>query len=209
MNENNDMNLAGQFLRASMLMHRYHHRGRKDAVRGGDIHRGQGRVLALLKMKPGITQKELSYLLDIRSQSMGELLAKLEKNGYITRAQSEEDKRVMNITLTEAGIKAAEQAADMQKDSDKIFDFLSDEEKEQLSGLLAKIISELQKQPGGEGMPGFDFEGREGPPSGYGFKGRWPFDKHGMKPGDVDDMRRQFSGGFGCMRGHFDDVEEN
>ena len=45
----------------------------------GDSRRGQGRVLAILKMQPEISQKELLYLLDMRPQSLGELLSKLEK----------------------------------------------------------------------------------------------------------------------------------
>lgn len=42
-----------------------------------------------------------------RSQSLGELLAKLERSGYITRSPSEADRRVIGIHLTDAGKKAS------------------------------------------------------------------------------------------------------
>ena len=60
-----------------------------------DATRGQGRVLAMLKIQPEIATKDLSYLLGIRQQSLNELLNKLEKSGYVERRPSEADKRVM------------------------------------------------------------------------------------------------------------------
>lgn len=57
----------------------------------------------MLKLKLEITQKELTYLLDMSKQALGELLSKLEKAGYITRKPSEEDRRMIIITLTEKG----------------------------------------------------------------------------------------------------------
>jgi len=83
MSENNI--LMEQFSRAAMLLHRYTHHSRRTQGPFEDPHRGQGRILALLKVKPEISQRELSYLLDIRNQSLSELLTKLEKAGYISR----------------------------------------------------------------------------------------------------------------------------
>ena len=42
-----------------------------------DTTRGQGRILAMLKIQPEIATKELAYLLGIRQQSLNELLNKL------------------------------------------------------------------------------------------------------------------------------------
>lgn len=47
-------------------------------------HRGQGRIMSILKMEPEISQKELSYLLDMSKQGLAELLTKLEAAEYIT-----------------------------------------------------------------------------------------------------------------------------
>ena len=57
-----------------------------------DSTRGQGRILAMLKIQPEIATKDLAYLLGIRQQSLNELLNKLEKNSYVERRPSEKDK---------------------------------------------------------------------------------------------------------------------
>src|SRR6185369_3277437 len=80
-------------------------------------------------------------ILDIRPQSLGELLAKLEKAGYIERTPSQADKRGMDIKLTEAGRTAAEQPNDGSPD---LFDVLSEDERVQFSASLAKIIERME-----------------------------------------------------------------
>lgn len=140
---NNDApDLFEQLARIGDLLRRYHHRNHRRHGPMGDPHRGQGRVLALLKMRPEISQKELSYLLDIRQQSLGELLAKLERNGYIERTVSETDRRVMNIRLTEEGAGAAERRLDARQ----LFRSLSREEQETLGDYLDRIIAELEQE---------------------------------------------------------------
>lgn len=109
-------------------------------------YRGQGRVLAILKMKPEISQKELTYLLNMSKQSIAELLAKLEKSEYITREPSEEDKRVMTIKLTEKGANATGDVEGGRNESTKMLDCLNDEELSALSGYLARIIEQYEGQ---------------------------------------------------------------
>lgn len=176
--------LIEKLFRAVGMMNRSRGRGR-----GMDPMRGQGRVLTLLRLHPEISQKELSYLLDMRPQSLSELLAKLEKRGYITRTPSLEDKRAAIISLTDAG-RETEQAAQSDR-SDPVFDCLSEEEQAKLSEYLDKLISaleELEEERGQEayhgkedyrgghehgsgrlggqgGNPGY---GREGPGEGRG-----------------------------------------
>ena len=94
----------------------------------------------MLQLKPDISQKELSYLLDIRSQSLGELLSKLEKGGFIERTPSEEDKRVMLIHLTEKGKEAGEN----QFEINEIFSDLSEEEQNNLEDYLDRIIKRME-----------------------------------------------------------------
>jgi DNA-binding MarR family transcriptional regulator len=136
-----------------------------------DPHRGQGRILALLKLKPEISQKELSSILDIRSQSLGELLAKLERSGYITRSQSKADRRVMDICLTDAGKEAANQD-EQQPDNDKLFGCLSEEEQDTLSDYFKRITDDLDKQFGDD----------ESDLYGSAPYGRIPFNGRGFDP---------------------------
>lgn len=190
--------LMRTFFHATALMHRYHHHIRRDREHGGNPHRGQGRVLALLKLKPEITQKELTFLLNMRNQSLGELLVKLERGGYIERTPSETDRRVMNVKLTEAGAEAAEQAEQNQQEDGKLFESFTEEEREQFGGYLQRLIEELEKQTEGEGFAGRDprdFWGREGgprPPFGPGGRG-------GFGPGGG---RFRFGGMKGGRHGH-------
>ncbi|MWV44496.1 MarR family transcriptional regulator [Paenibacillus sp. HJL G12] len=149
MNENeNNASLMEQFFQFIMLLRRYQFHVRGDQEHFGDPHRGQGRVLALLKIKPEITQKELTYLLNMRNQSLGELLTKLERNGLITRAPSEQDRRVMNVKLTEAGAEAANQLEQRQQDENRLFDCLNEDEQAKLSEYLNRLIGQMEQQIG-------------------------------------------------------------
>lgn len=132
------------FMRFNTLMHRYGHHVRREAGLFGDPRRGQGRVLSLLKMKPEISQKDLAYLLDMRPQSLGELLGKLEKSGLITRTPSETDRRVMIVKLTPEGEMAAEPAETNRWDD--IFGALDEDEKEQMSVYLKRLIEALEQK---------------------------------------------------------------
>ena len=139
------LNLSSQFAGLTWLMHKYHQRGHHKLFGSGVApHRGQGRVIKLLKMHPKINQKDLSYLLDIRPQSLGELLSKLEKNGYISRTPSETDKRAMIIELTEKGQELPDET-EAGFDFSSVFDCLSAEEQNILSEYLERITKSLKE----------------------------------------------------------------
>jgi DNA-binding MarR family transcriptional regulator len=141
-------------------------------------------------MQPEISQKDISYLLDMRNQSLSELLTKLEKAGLINRTQSETDRRVMNIKLTKEGEDAANQAEQGKQDYGQIFDCLGEEERKNLSEYLARIITELEKQMGGE----TDF------PEAWGPRGMMPVlmqrlrESGGLTPEMLEELRKH--GGF-------------
>lgn len=102
-----------------------------------DPARGQGRILAMLKIQPEIKTRELAYLLGIRQQSLNELLNKLEKSGHVERKPSEKDKRVMVVHLTEKGKRVQQPETDYQE----ILDCLSLEELQQFGEYLDRIIA--------------------------------------------------------------------
>ena len=72
-----------QLEQLQMLMHRASFHNFMGNGMARNPLRGQGRVLAILKMKPEISQRELTYLLNMSKQSLAELLAKLEMSGHI------------------------------------------------------------------------------------------------------------------------------
>ena len=121
-------------------------RGLADAAPWRDPRQGQGRVLALLKMTPEITQRELTYLMGMSRQSLAELLAKLEKQGLIEREPSETDKRTVTVRLTEAG-RATDQGTEPVGPGN-LLDCLTDEEAAQLADYLGRIIERLEQHTG-------------------------------------------------------------
>ena len=144
MNEINE--LYEKLSRFQWLLHKNHMR---DHVEGGlmaDSTRGQGRILAMLKMQDSISTKDLSYLMGIRVSSLNELLAKMEKSGYITREPSEVDKRVILAKLTEKG--KNEQQQELNRGD--IFTCLSEEEQKAFGDYLDRIIVFIETKIGVE-----------------------------------------------------------
>lgn len=123
-------------------MHAYQARGPMASR-----HRGQGRILSLLKIKPEMSQKELASILDIRPQSLAELLAKLEKAGYVTRTPSEADRRVMEIRLTDEG-RSVVRDPEEEEQPDDLFDCLEAGEREDFAGYLDRLIEHLETKFG-------------------------------------------------------------
>lgn len=179
------ISLSSQFANLTWLMHKYHQRNHHK-LQGSGIapHRGQGRVIKLLKIHPKISQKDLSYLLDIRPQSLGELLSKLEKNGYILRTPSEKDKRAMIIELTKKGTELPEEDKN-RFDFTSVFKYLNTEEQNKLSEYLEKITTALEEEIKNEEpdldmhnhifdrfVPGRNRHGKFNSP---------PFERHGLK----------------------------
>lgn len=144
--DNNYNELYEKLARLQWLLQRHHMQSHSEHGPFADPTRGQGRVLAMLKMQPEITTKDLSYLLGIRQQSLNELLNKLEKAGYVTRTPSEADRRVMLVRLTEKG--KTEQQADVSYSG--IFDCLSPEEEVAFGDYLDRIIAALESQVGSD-----------------------------------------------------------
>ena len=124
------------------LMKRRQMFSQAESGRFADSTRGQGRILAMLKIQPEIATKDLAYLLGIRQQSLNELLKKLEKNSYVERRPSEKDRRVMVVHLTEKGKEAQEPEANYQE----FLGCLSPEELQQCGEYLDRIIAAFRME---------------------------------------------------------------
>jgi DNA-binding MarR family transcriptional regulator len=167
--------LCEQFMRLETLIQRYQSQIFSQAGSAMNPHKGQGRVLSLLKMQPEIGQKELGYLLDMSKQALAGVLVKLEKSGYITRTQSEKDKRSYDIKLTEAGREAAPDGDDRDSEYQvgAAFDCLSDEEQHTLSEYLARVITAFNELLGDDEDDYAEFVRER-------FFARHGFSEHGM-----------------------------
>lgn len=164
-----------------MLMRRGEARRRHGEHRAGGRH-GQGRVLRLLSLHSPVAQKELAYLLGIRSQSLAEQIGKLEEAGLVERRPNPQDRRSSVVELTEQGREAAEEV--IAQPAEDFFEALDAQEKEQLAGLLDKVIEEMES-----GLPG-------GPdPRMQMFKQRVYSAEGGFGPGFGGGPRGRFGGG--------------
>ncbi len=145
MMNNTEKNFTEMFCQIHNYARFYQHYDMRNRRAEEIPHQGQGRLLALLKLKPETTQKDLAYLLGMRQQSVSELLKKLEEKAYITRKPFEEDKRITIISLTPAGEKAAENISDKKHgDFEALFSSFTPQEQEELTGYLGRITKGLE-----------------------------------------------------------------
>lgn len=134
--------LIGTYLNAYHLMHRYQMIWYGKNFGGMDPQQGQGRILSALWKIRSIKQKELGLTLNIRPQSLGELLQKLEAHGYIRRFISPADKRALIVELTEKG-----ETFYLQKpEYEELFIDLTAKERTELKKSLEKISKRLEEQ---------------------------------------------------------------
>ena len=102
--------------------------------------------MGILLEHDGLTPKELSNTLNIRAASLGELVDKLENNGYITRQAHESDRRTFRVFLTDKGREIAIELTDIRKNAlSSFFQGLSEEEQQTLEKLLDKLIASLHQ----------------------------------------------------------------
>ena len=144
-----------------------------------DITRGRGRVLAALRMQSPIPTRDLAFLLDIRQQSLNELLKKLQTDGLIERRPSQEDRRVMVVHLTEAG-----RSTPLSGPRADYLESLTDEEVSTLARLLDKIIDSLETQlgPDEDGERGPRFAGARRRMGEERFEAMMRMREHGFGP---------------------------
>lgn len=109
---------------------------------GAHCMAGQSRIISLLNERGEMTQRELTDIAGVRSASISEVLAKLEHRGLIERSKNADDRRNIDVHLTEQG-KLAASSLDSSRhmNAEDLFSCLSDEELNSLSVLLDKLIS--------------------------------------------------------------------
>ena len=129
--------LAGKFERCGRLLS--HCLGKR---------RGQGRILRTLCQRGEMSQKELQDLLGIQAGSMSEIAAKLEDKGFIVRVRSQEDRRKISLSITEAGRARAAQGdeAHILRRRAELFAVLTPEERGALEAMLDKLSADWARQ---------------------------------------------------------------
>ena len=104
-----------------------------------------------------MSQSRLAELLDIRPQSLSELLVKMEGDGLIARTQSSEDRRQIIVSLTEEGSCRVAAFREMhRRHAEAFLAPLTAEEKITLAALLKKLTDAPRDESSaaGEKHPG-------------------------------------------------------
>ena len=131
---------------------------RPDRGRGPDPQRkdGRGRLMGMLHDHGAMSQSRLAELLDVRPQSLSELLVKMEGDGLVSRVQSEEDRRQIIVSLTDEGSARVDSFRSMQRRfAAEFLSPLNEEEKKTLAALLRKLTGpECPAPSAGCGQPG-------------------------------------------------------
>ena len=96
-------------------------------------------TISLLFRNPSLLPTELAALTRITTQSMSQIISKLEKEGIVQRTPSEDDKRKVYISLADAGKKLVEQA---KYDRD-----------EWLANAIERTLTEKEKELIGQVLP--------------------------------------------------------
>ncbi len=116
---------------------------------GLSVRPGQNKVLKILDKHGEMRQRELLDKLGIRAASLSELLRKLENDEYVTRRRNEANGSEIIVTITEKGRISALECQLAQKERDEeLFGCLAPEEREQLCGLLNKLLGTWRDNDG-------------------------------------------------------------
>ncbi|API88280.1 MarR family transcriptional regulator [Marinilactibacillus sp. 15R] len=91
-----------------------------------------------------ISVKSLGNRLFLDSGTLTPMLKRMEENGLITRVRSTNDERVVEVSLTEKGIKAEKKAESIPVNFIKHLN-LEEEEFSQLKKILAKMMNNFDK----------------------------------------------------------------
>ncbi|WP_411028839.1 MarR family winged helix-turn-helix transcriptional regulator [Spongiimicrobium sp. 3-5] len=107
---------------------------------GLDLSKEQMVVLKKLHHKNGMNQNELAFLTLRDKSSLARLLSKMERKGYIRREQSETDKRINHVYLSDCGREVFKRTRPIIKKLMSIMEQnITKEESNQMIATLQKI----------------------------------------------------------------------
>lgn len=88
----------------------------QDPQGGARVSAHQGRILAFLDEADPVMVGELADHLGVTASTMSLTLGRLEDAGYIRRDRDPADRRVANVRLTEAGVRARDARRELDPD---------------------------------------------------------------------------------------------
>jgi len=140
------MQISHQLMYAGHLLH-----GRLRRQLGPNgVHRGQGRILAILASRGTLSQTEIADSFHRRGATITQMIRRLEEQGLINRIADPEDARARQVSLTAAGRRAAQLVERTWNEiEERISSALSENQCKQLAHLLHLVLTELAGEPAG------------------------------------------------------------
>lgn len=112
-----------------------------------DLTAGQPKILDFLCEHDGCSQKELAKLCHIEPATATSLLGHLERNGLIYRQANPQDRRILNVYLTEEGKKRQQMVQQVFSQIDEeSFKGFTEEEREKTIEYLNRICKNLKRR---------------------------------------------------------------
>lgn len=98
-------------------------------------------ILNTVKMHPGIDQISLANLVALDRSNTGDVVARLEEKGLLSRSSGATDRRTKRLHLTDAGAALIDAMTDdVEMAQKRILAPLSDEEQKTFMALLDKLV---------------------------------------------------------------------
>lgn len=109
-----------------------------------NLSHAQINILEIINNNPGIIQKEIASIINIKASSMTELVSKLKSKDLIYRKKDDMDLRIIRLFITDKGKEELKNITKIRDENEKsIFKSLNEDEKENLYFLLKKINESL------------------------------------------------------------------
>lgn len=112
-----------------------------------NLSHGQPKILDFLIDNDGCIQREIAKHCFIEPASVTNSLAIMEKGGLIERRQNPDDRRVLNVFLTEKGKEKQKQIGDVFSATDQVaLEGFTKDEEEQLINYLERLATNMRRK---------------------------------------------------------------
>lgn len=109
-------------------------------ISGNDMH-----IIEAIGLEEPKRMSEVAAEMNVTTGTLTKAIEALEQKQYVVRSRSDQDKRVVKVSLTEAGVRAYEHHARFHANMiNDIKESMSEEEMEILIGALSKLVKFYQ-----------------------------------------------------------------
>lgn len=142
--------ILSQFLpyRLAVLSERVSKRLSQEYLEQFGLSIPEWRVMAHLSRSEKVSVRDIHINANLEKPRVSRAVAKLEKSGLVEKITSEDDHRLVEVSLTSAGWEMLNsflpQALELE---DRLLAALSDEEVDQLIQIIERLHTELDKDP--------------------------------------------------------------